>query len=87
MRQPAAKRDAWLVCYCTEVLAANTGLRGGEIKKVRMGQVDLENRRLVVTRASTKTDAGSRTIELNSAALLGNHETLSAGANARLKRV
>ncbi len=65
----AAKRDAWLVCYCTEVLAANTGLRGGEIKKVRMGQVDLENRRLVVTRASTKTDAGSRTIELNSAAL------------------
>jgi integrase len=47
------------------VLAGNTGLRGGEIKKLRIGALDLENRRLTIRRADTKSDAGARTIELN----------------------
>jgi integrase len=64
----AAKKDAWQVAYWAEVLAANTGLRGGEIKKMRLGMVDLETRRIRVTRKSTKTNAGARLVELNRAA-------------------
>jgi integrase len=41
----AGTQDAWLVAYCAELLAANTGLRGGEIKRLRMEMIDLENRR------------------------------------------
>jgi hypothetical protein len=47
------------------VLAANTGLWGGEIKKLRVGSLDLENRRLKIRRADTRSDAGARTVELN----------------------
>jgi len=54
----AAKKDAWLVAYCAEVLAANTGLRGGEIKKLRMCAIDLESRRIMVRRESAKISAG-----------------------------
>jgi integrase len=64
----AATNEAWDVAYCAEILAANTGLRGGEIKKLRIGMVDLENRRIRITRASTKTSAGARSVELNQAA-------------------
>ena len=69
LEQAARSCDSWLVAYCAELLTANTGLRGGEIKKLRLGMVDLENRRVTVTRKSTKTDAGARMVELNSAAL------------------
>jgi integrase len=64
----AASRDAWAVAYAAEALAANTGLRGGEIKKLCLGTVDLENRRISVSRKSTKTAAGARLVELNAAA-------------------
>jgi integrase len=64
----AAEKDAWEVAYCAEILAANTGIRGGEIKKMRLGMLDLENRRIRVTRDSTKTNAGARLVELNQAA-------------------
>jgi integrase len=64
----AKTNEAWDVAYCAEILAANTGLRGGEIKKLRMGMVDLENKRIRITRASTKTSAGARSVELNQAA-------------------
>jgi len=47
------------------VLAANTGLRGGEIKKLRIGEIDLEHRRLRIVRSSAKTDSSARVIELN----------------------
>ncbi len=69
LERAAASCDSWLVAYCAEMLAANTGLRGGEIKTLRMGAVDLESRRLTITRKSTKTDAGARLVELNSTAL------------------
>ncbi|HTR22715.1 MAG TPA: tyrosine-type recombinase/integrase [Terriglobales bacterium] len=69
LEQAAGSRDSWLVAYCAELLAANSGLRGGEIKRLRLGMIDLDNRRLIVTRKSTKTDAGARMVELNVAAL------------------
>jgi integrase len=66
----AASRDSYLVAYCAEVLAACTGMRGGEIKKLRFGAIDLENKRIRIKRQSTKSDAGARLIELNRDALL-----------------
>jgi integrase len=69
LENTAASRDSWLVAYCAELLAANSGLRGGEIKKLRLGMVDLENRRIRITRKTTKTDAGARLVELNAGAL------------------
>jgi len=64
----AATKDSWQVAYSAEVLAGNTGLRGGEIKQLRLGAVDLENRRIHIVRAGTKTNAGARLVELNQAA-------------------
>ena len=55
----------WEAAFYGSVLAANTGLRGGELKKLRIGSLDLEKRQIRVRRADTKSDAGSRTIELN----------------------
>jgi integrase len=43
-------------------------MRGGEIKRIRLGMVDLENRRIRITRKSTKTNRGARWVELNRAA-------------------
>jgi integrase len=64
----ASSNGDWEVAYCAEVLAANTGMRGGEIKKLRIGMVDLVARRIRITRKSTKTDAGARWVELNQCA-------------------
>ena len=64
----AATRDAWKVAYYAEILAANTGLRGGEIKRLCLGVVDLENRRIQILRKATKSNAGARLVELNQAA-------------------
>jgi integrase len=61
----AATDKDWEAAFYGSVLAANTGLRGGEIKKLRIGSLDLEKRQLRVRRAVTKSDAGSRTVELN----------------------
>src|SRR5215469_964499 len=52
----------WMAAFYGSVLAANTGLRGGEIKKLRIGSLDLENRRLKIRRVDTKSDAGARTV-------------------------
>lgn len=55
----------WEAAFFGSVLAGNTGLRGGEIKKLRIGALELERRRIIVRRTDTKTDAGARYIELN----------------------
>jgi integrase len=68
LEKTAATKEAWQVAYCAEVLAANTGLRGGEIKRLQLGELDLENRRIRIHRKATKTNAGQRLIELNHAA-------------------
>jgi integrase len=64
----AATKDAWSIAYLAEVLAANTGLRGIEVKRLQLGAVDLANRRIQIQRKSTKTTAGQRLVELNHAA-------------------
>jgi len=61
----AATEKDWEAAFYGSVLAANTGLRGGEIKKLKIGSLDLEHRRIKIRRADTKTDAGARVIELN----------------------
>jgi integrase len=53
----ASRNPDWEVAYCAELLAANTGMRGGEIKKLRLGIVGA--RRIRITRKSTKTDGGA----------------------------
>jgi integrase len=55
----------WEAAFYGSVLAANTGLRGGEIKKLRIRVLELENRRLRVLRNDAKSDASARYIELN----------------------
>jgi integrase len=62
----AASRPEWEVAYQCEVLAANTGMRGGEIKRLELRDVDLERRRLNIRKA--KSDAGWRLVELNQSA-------------------
>jgi integrase len=61
----AATEQDWEAAFYGSVLAANTGLRGGEIKKLKIGSLDLELRRITIRRAGTKTDAGARILELN----------------------
>ena len=55
----------WEAAFYGYVLAANTGLRGGEIKRLRIGAIDLGQRRLVIRRSDAKSDASARYIELN----------------------
>jgi len=65
LAEVASKDEDWEAAFYGSVLAANTGLRGGEIKKLRIGEIDLEHQRLRIRRADTKSDAGARIIELN----------------------
>jgi len=65
----AASNPAWEVAYRCEVLASNTGMRGCEIRRLQLADVNLELRRLRIRRQGTKTDSGCRLIELNQAAL------------------
>src|ERR1035438_7840860 len=64
--QVASSRSDWAVAYWCGTLAANTTMRGGEIKGLRLLDVDLEARLLTIRRA--KTDAGCRVIPLNTSA-------------------
>ena len=65
LAEAAAMNEDWGAAFYGSVLAANTGLRGGEIKKLKIGALDLEKRQLIVKRANAKTDASARFIELN----------------------
>jgi integrase len=65
LAQVAESDKDWECAFYGSVLAANTGLRGGELKKLRVGAIDLERRQLLIRRKTTKTDAGARHIELN----------------------
>jgi integrase len=64
----ASTNPKWFVAFHSQILPANTGLRSGEIKKLQLGALDLENRRITVFRRTTKTAAGARMVELNQAA-------------------
>jgi integrase len=65
LQQTAATNDRWMVAYYAQVLAANSGMRGGEIRKTTIGAVDLQNARIYIRRKATKTNKGARVIELN----------------------
>jgi len=65
----AATRPGWQVAYWAALLASNTTARGGELKGLRIGDVDLIEKTLRIRRVSTKTDAGARIVPLNESAL------------------
>jgi integrase len=65
MSEVANTRETWEAAFYGSVLAANTGLRGGEIKKVRLAALELEGRRLKILRQNAKTDSSARWVELN----------------------
>jgi len=66
LEEVAASKEEWRAAYLAFVLAVNTGMRGAEIKKLRLRHVDLDNRRLTIEQA--KTEAGNRIVELNQSA-------------------
>ncbi len=65
----AASKPGWSVVYYAALLASNTTARGGELKGLRIGDLNLIEKTLRIQRASTKTDAGARIIPLNETAL------------------
>jgi integrase len=65
----AASRPGWSVVYYAALLAGNTTARGGELKGLRIGDLNLIEKTIRIQRASTKTDAGARIIPLNETAL------------------
>jgi integrase len=65
----AMSNPEWAQTFFKFVLAANNGMRGGEIKKLKVGTIDLENRELRVIRRFSKTDGRGFNIPLNMDAL------------------
>jgi integrase len=72
----ASSRPGWEEVSHVAMLAANTGMRGGEIKRLRLRDILLDKQRIFVRRESTKTDAGERLIPLNAAALFASQRLL-----------
>jgi integrase len=64
----AASKPEWQNARLAALLALNTTMRACEIRGLRWRDVDLIERVLTVRRSTTKTDAGERTIPLNSGA-------------------
>jgi len=54
--------------YFAAIVAANTSMRGCELKALRLKDVDLMNRTVTIRRTGTKTNAGARIIPLNETA-------------------
>jgi integrase len=67
--ETAGLNPAWDAAYFAGLLAVNTTMRGGELKGLRLRDLDLIGKAIVVERATTKTDAGRREIPLNETAL------------------
>src|SRR3954465_6782762 len=57
----------WTHVYCAAVLAANTSMRGVEIKHLRRRDIDLDSNALTIRRS--KTEGSKRILPLNEAAL------------------
>lgn len=65
-----AQKSLYLsAAFYAGIVAANTTMRGCELKGLQLRDVDLTNRTLSIRRNSTKTDAGCRLIPLNNAAV------------------
>ncbi len=65
----AKSKPGWSVAYWAALLASNTTARGGELKGLRIGDLNLIEKTIRIQRASTKTDAGARIVPLNDTAL------------------
>jgi integrase len=65
----AQKSLYWSAAYYAGIVAANTTMRGCELKGLQLRDVDLTNRTVAVRRERTKTDAGCRIIPLNDVAV------------------
>jgi len=65
----ASSKPGWNVAYYAALLASNTTARGGELRGLRIDDVNPIERTLRIQRSSTKTDAGARVIPLNESAL------------------
>ncbi len=65
----ASSKPGWNVAYYAALLASNTTARGGELRGLRIGDVNPIEKTLSIQRSSTKTDAGERIVPLNDAAL------------------
>jgi len=61
----ACSNPLWSAAYLAGVAAANTTMRGCELKALRLGRVDLANGCVYIRRAATKNDSGVRPIPLN----------------------
>src|SRR5439155_26017933 len=64
----ADAKPAWEAAYLGGVVAVNTTMRGGELRGLRLGGIDLFAKTVSIRRDSTKTDAGCRVIPLNETA-------------------
>lgn len=65
----AASKPGWSVAYWAALLASNTTARGGELKGLRIGDLNLIEKTIRIQRVTTKTDAGARIVPLNDTAL------------------
>lgn len=63
----AASNDDWMVAYCAAIIANDTGMRGVELKTLRLADIDIESRKLTILRS--KTDRGIRNVILTNDAL------------------
>jgi integrase len=65
----ASSKPGWNVAYYAALVANNTTARGGELKGLRIGDVNLIERTIRIQRDTTKTDAGARMVPLNDSAM------------------
>jgi integrase len=63
LSEVAETNREWEAAFYGSVLAANTGLRGGEIKRLKVGSIDLQHRRIKILRSNAKSDASARFVE------------------------
>ncbi|PYT26714.1 MAG: hypothetical protein DMG58_21875 [Acidobacteria bacterium] len=76
-----SQKPGWQDAYYAALVAANTTARACEIKRLRVGSVDLIDRTMTIRRQSTKTDAGCRVIPLNETATWALARLLERAAN------
>lgn len=67
--ETAKLNPQWDAAYYAALVAVNTTLRGCELKGLRLRDFDPLGRTVVVTRKTTKTDAGCREVPLNDTAM------------------
>jgi len=76
----AQKSLYWSAAYFAAIVAANTTMRGCELKGLQLRDVDLINGTVTIRRERTKTDAGCRIIPLNETATWALKELLKRAA-------